>query len=438
MNLANVPAGNGVRFVSRLTRDTLALILAGGRGSRLGALTDWRAKPAVPFGAKARIIDFALSNCVHSQIRRILVLTQYKSHSLVKHLLNGWGHLNSEHGEFLDVVPAQQWVAEDAWYRGTADAVYQCMDIVSGYGPKYVLILAGDHIYAMDYGEMLAVHAETGADVTIACTTVPIAQAREFGIMEVDATGRIIGFEEKPHSPKPMPGHPGHALVSMGIYVFLSDYLAHQLRQDQSDDLSAKDFGKNIIPRLIAQGYRVQAYFFGKPGGFEPEYWRDVGTVDAYFQANMELVSPAPPIDLHDTGWPILTYQPQLPPASFMSGGSTGRAVSCRVQSSIVANGCIVKGSDLSQTILSAKAKVHPGCQLENVVALPGCEIRSDCRLRNVILDNRCVLPEGTVIGEDPVADRARFDVTSSGVVVVTRQALGQSARYYPSLASGG
>lgn len=433
MNISTVPSGRGARFVSRLTRDTLALILAGGRGSRLGPLTDWRAKPAVPFGARCRIIDFALSNCVHSQIRRIMVLTQYKSHSLVKHLLNGWGHLNSESGDFLDVVPAQQWLAEDAWYRGTADAVYQCMDIVAGYGPKYVLILAGDHIYAMDYGEMLAVHAETGADVTIACTTAPIAEAREFGIMEVDATGRIVGFEEKPQKPKAMPGRPDRALVSMGIYVFLSDYLAHQLRQDASDDLSAKDFGKNIIPRLIAQGYRVQAYYFGRPGGGEPDYWRDVGTVDAYFQANMELVSPRPPLDLHDTAWPVLTYQPQLPPASFVSN-----ATSCRVQSSIVANGTIVRSSDIAQTILSAKVSVHPGCVLDRVVALPGCEVRANCRLRNVILDNRCVVPEGTVIGEDAAADRARFEVTSGGTVIVTRKMLGQSSRYHPSLALGG
>lgn len=424
----------GARFVSRLTRDTLALILAGGRGSRLGALTDWRAKPAVPFGGKCRIIDFALSNCVHSHIRRILVLTQYKSHSLVKHLLNGWGHLNSEHGEFLDIVPAQQWLAEDAWYRGTADAVYQCMDIVAGYGPKYVLILAGDHIYAMDYGEMLAVHAETGADVTIACTTTPIESAGEFGIMEVDATGRVVGFEEKPKDPKPMPGRPDRALVSMGIYVFLTDYLAHQLRQDASDDLSAKDFGKNIIPRLIAQGYRVQAYFFGKSGTDEPAYWRDVGTVDAYFQANMELVSPTPPLDLHDPGWPVLTFQPQLPPMSFHSGPGT----SCRIQNSVVASGCVVRSSDLSDCILSANVTVHPGCVLDRVVALPGCEIRSGARLRNVILDNRCVVPEGAVVGEDPAHDDARFEPTAGGVVVVTRKVLGQTARYHPSLVLGG
>lgn len=433
MNIATVPPGSSARFVSRLTRDTLALILAGGRGSRLGTLTDWRAKPAVPFGARCRIIDFALSNCVHSQIRRIMVLTQYKSHSLVKHLLNGWGHLNSESGEFLDVVPAQQWVAEDAWYRGTADAVYQCMDIVAGYGPKYVLILAGDHIYAMDYGEMLAVHAETGADVTIACTTVPIGEAHEFGIMEVDAAGRIVGFEEKPKHPKPMPGRPDRALVSMGIYVFLTDYLAHQLRQDASDDLSSKDFGKNIIPRLISQGYRVQAYYFGKPRSDEPEYWRDVGTVDAYFQANMELVSERPPLDLNAPAWPMMTYQPQLPPARFVSSGT-----SCRVQNSIVANGTIVRSADIAQSILSAKVSVEHGSVLERVVALPGCEVRANCRLHNVILDNRCVVPEGTVIGEDPAADRARFEVTAGGTVVVTRKMLGQSARYHPSLASGG
>jgi len=431
MNMATVQARSRSRLVGRATRDALALVLAGGRGSRLGALTNWRAKPAVPFGGRSRIIDFALSNCVNSDIRRILVLTQYKSHSLVKHLLAGWNFLNSGHGEFLDIVPAQQWLSEDNWYLGTADAVYQSLDFVTGYGPKYVVVLAGDHVYAMDYGEMLGVHVETGSDVTIACTTVPIAEASEFGVMEVDAGGRIIGFEEKPKHPKPMPGRPDRALVSMGIYVFLTEYLAHQLRQDAADENSSRDFGKNVIPRLLKQGYHVQAYYYGKSSG-EPHYWRDVGTVDAYFNANLELVSPNAELDLFNPRWPILSYQPQLPPARLI-----GREGS-RVASSIFGNGAIVESSTISNSVISGNVRVHSGCILDRVVALPGCEVRRGSRLRNVILDSRCVVPEGTVIGENPEEDRNRFEMTADGNVVVTRQMLGQSASYHPGLVSGG
>jgi len=422
----------GSRQLRRLTRDTLALVLAGGRGSRLGALTDWRAKPAVPYGGKFRIIDFALSNCLNSDIRRILVLTQYKSHSLVKHLLNGWAFLNSERGDFIDIVPAQQWLTDETWYRGTADAVFQSLDIISGYGPKYVLVLAGDHIYSMDYGEMLAVHADTQADVTIACTTVPLSEASEFGIMEVDDNGRIIGFAEKPTAPRAMPGHPDRALASMGVYVFLSDYLAHQLHQDASDDKSSRDFGRNIIPRLLAQGYRVQAYYFGTSSQ-TPQYWRDVGTIDAYYKANMELLQPEPPFKVFDANWPTTTYQPHTPASSFVSG-----TTHCRMRNSIVSNGCEIRGSEISNSVLFWNAKVHDKCLLDGVIALPGCEIRQGARLRNVILDNRCVVPKGMVIGEDIAADRGRFDVTSSGVIVVTPKLLGQGTRYRPALSSGG
>lgn len=431
MNIATVPMGGRARLAGRAARDTLALVLAGGRGSRLGALTNWRAKPAVPFGGRCRIIDFALSNCVNSDIRRILVLTQYKSHSLVKHLLAGWNFLNSGHGEFLDIVPAQQWRSEENWYLGTADAVYQSLDFVTGYGPKYVIVLAGDHIYAMDYGEMLGMHVETGAEVTIACTTVPLAEASEFGVMEVDAAGRIIGFEEKPKSPKPMPGHPDRALVSMGIYVFLTEYLAHQLRQDAADENSSRDFGKNVIPRLLRQGYHVQAYYYGKPNG-EPQYWRDVGTVDAYFNANLELTGPRPGLDLFNPRWPILSYQPQLPPARIV--GSAG----ARIHSSVLGNGVVIDDASVSNAVISGNVRIHAGCVLDRVVALPGCEVRRGSRLRNVIIDSRCVVPEGTVIGEHPEEDRKRYEVTADGNVVVTRQMLGQSASYHPSLVSGG
>ena len=422
----------GSPLARRPTRETLALVLAGGRGSRLGALTDWRAKPAVPFGGKFRIIDFALSNCINSDIRKILVLTQYKSHSLVKHLLNGWAFLNSERGEFLDIVPAQQWLSEEGWYRGTADAVYQSLDIISGYGPKYVLILAGDHVYSMDYGEMLAVHMRTQADVTIACSTVPLREAQEFGVMEADDSGRIVGFIEKPKSPRPMPGRSDIALVSMGVYIFLADYLVHQLRQDAQDPKSSHDFGKNIIPRLLAQGYRVQAYYFGSSSQ-TPYYWRDVGTIDAYFKANMELIESAPPFQPFDPAWPTTTYQPASPASVFLNGVSE-----CSVSNSIVSNGCVVRGSRLDHSILFWNCRVDDGCRLERAIVLPGSEIREGARVRNAILDNRSLIPRGMVIGEEPEQDRARFDVTPEGIVLVTPRSLGQGMRYQPGLASGG
>ncbi|HER26488.1 MAG TPA: glucose-1-phosphate adenylyltransferase, partial [Rhodospirillales bacterium] len=295
------------RFVSRLTSSTIAVVLAGGRGSRLGVLTDWRTKPAVPFGGKFRIIDFTLSNCINSNIKRICVLTQYKSHSLIRHLLNGWSSLNAEHGAFLDVIPAQQWVDEDHWYRGTADAVYQSQDIIEGYGLDYVLILAGDHIYSMDYGEMLAAHVDSGADFTVACNVVPVRAATGFGVMQVDETGRIVDFEEKPESPKPLPDDPDLALGSMGIYVFSMDYLSKQLKRDAADETSSHDFGKDIIPSALRRGDRIQSYRFENPSKTGEPYWRDVGTVDAFYQANMELISENPPFDIYDMDWRIWT-----------------------------------------------------------------------------------------------------------------------------------
>jgi glucose-1-phosphate adenylyltransferase len=279
------------RFVSLLTHGTLALILAGGRGSRLGVLTDWRTKPAVPFGGKFRIIDFSLSNCLNSGIRRICVLTQYKSHALIQHILQGWNHLNVEHGEFIDIVPAQQWLDEESWYQGTADAVYQTLDIVESYNPKYVLILAGDHVYNMDYGELLAAHVEGQADFTIACHTVARAQASDFGIMRINDSDRIVEFEEKPADPKPIPGHPDVSLVSMGIYVFSLDYLCTHLERDASDTTSSHDFGKDVIPYAIAHGDDVRAYKFANPARSSAGYWRDVGTVDAFYEANLEILS---------------------------------------------------------------------------------------------------------------------------------------------------
>lgn len=431
MNVQPNRARTGSRFVSRLTRDTVAVVLAGGRGTRLGPLTDWRAKPAVPFAGKFRIIDFALSNCVNSQIRRILVLTQYKAHSLIKHLLNGWTYMRVEHGEFIDIVPAQQWVSEQSWYRGTADAVYQTLDIVESYGPGYVLILAGDHVYNMDYGEMLAAHVEAGADVTIGCTPVPLADACNFGVMQVDATGRIVRFDEKPACPEPIPGQPETALASMGIYVFSMRYLRKKLNEDAADGTSAHDFGMNIVPNILARGDTVHAYQFNGPAG-GPDYWRDVGTLDAYYRANMELLSEHPPLDIYDGTWPVMTYQPQLPPAEFVGCGSH-----CHVENSMVSGGCMIKRSSLDTTVLFSNVKIHEDCQLQGVLALPGCEIGHGSRLTNAILDNRCTIEPGTVIGDDPEADRRRFHVTEGGVVVVNRKMLGLGTCYRPGLMPG-
>jgi glucose-1-phosphate adenylyltransferase len=415
------------RFVSRLTHDTLALILAGGRGSRLGVLTDWRTKPAVPFGGKFRIIDFSLSNCLNSGIRRICVLTQYKSHALIRHILQGWNHFNAEHGEFVDLVPAQQWVDEESWFQGTADAVYQTLDIVENYNPRYVLILAGDHVYNMDYGELLAAHVERKADFTIACHTVPRAQASGFGIMQVGDSDRIVDFEEKPDDPKPIPGQPDMSLVSMGIYVFSLEYLRTHLVRDAADATSSHDFGKDVIPYAIGHGDDVRACRFGDSVGGGARYWRDVGTVDAFYEANLEILSPRPPLDIYDPSWPVMTYQPQLPPAQFI-----GDADPCRVDNSMVSGGCVIQRSNLERTLLFSNVKVQDGCSLRGVLALPGCEIGAGSRLRNVILDNACRLPGGSVIGENPEDDGRRFHITENGVVVVNREMLNQGLIYRP------
>jgi glucose-1-phosphate adenylyltransferase len=417
------------RFVSRLTSNTIAVVLAGGRGSRLGVLTDWRTKPAVPFGGKFRIIDFTLSNCINSGIKRICVLTQYKSHSLIRHLLNGWNFLNAERGAFLDVVPAQQWVDEDQWYQGTADAVYQSHDIIAGYRPEYVIILAGDHIYSMDYGEMLAAHVESGADFTIACNGVPVQDAGEFGVMQVNTKGRIIDFEEKPEHPRALPEDPSTALSSMGIYVFSHDYLIEQLSRDAGDETSSHDFGKDIIPYALKNGDHIQSYQFENPINQGEPYWRDVGTIDAYYQANMELISKSPPFDIFSIDWRLWTEQPQLASARFHGYGST-----CSIENSMVSGGCEVDASKLSNSILFSNVKVYQGCELEGVLALPGCEIGRSSRLRNVILDNQCRVPAGTVIGENPEEDAKRFILSDNGVVVVNRKMLGQEEGYIPGV----
>ncbi len=420
------------RYVSRLTRQTQALILAGGRGTRLKMLTDWRAKPAVPFGGQFRIIDFALSNCLHSDIRRIAVLTQYKSHSLIRHLMMGWNRLNTEYGDMLDIIPAQQWLEDENWYLGTADAVYQSLDILEAYHQKYTLILAGDHIYKMDYGLMLAAHARTGAQVTVACHRVPLAEASEFGVMEIDDHCRVIGFQEKPARPKPMPNDPDHALASMGLYVFDSDYLHETLERDAAQADSSHDFGKDILPHAVREGDRVRALPLDEATPGQP-YWRDVGTLDAFYRANIEMLDDNPVMDVHDPAWPIYTKLVQSPPAKFTDHGPQG---GCQLVDCIVSNGCVVSDSKLVQSLLFGDCRVAGGCQLERVVALPGCEIGEGCRITGTLLDNGCIVPANTVIGEDPAADARRFHITAQGVVVVNRDMLGQERRYQPVEAS--
>ncbi|WP_111641792.1 glucose-1-phosphate adenylyltransferase [Marinimicrobium alkaliphilum] len=407
------------RFVSLLTRETLALILAGGRGSRLRQLTNWRAKPAVHFGGKFRIIDFPLSNCVNSGIRRISVLTQYKSHSLDRHIQRGWGFLGGELGEFVELLPAQQRL-ETSWYSGTADAVLQNLDIIRRHNPSYTLILAGDHVYKMDYGAMLAAHVENDADITVGCVEVPLEQASAFGVMSVDGDHRIVEFAEKPEHPKPTPDNPDRALASMGIYVFSTEVLFKQLLRDRDLPGSSHDFGKDIIPSMI-DTHRVQAFPFRDPVTGGEAYWRDVGTVDSLWQANLELTSVTPELDLYDEAWPIWTYQEQVPPAKFVfdDEGRRGKAID-----SMIAGGCIVSGAKVKHSLLFSRGRVHSYSEVTDSVLFPNVDIGRHCRIRKALIDRHCKIPEGTEIGYDLEADRKRFHVSPGGVVLVTPEML--------------
>lgn len=414
------------RFVSLLTKNTVALILAGGRGSRLKSLTDWRAKPAVPFGGKFRIIDFPLSNCINSGIRRIGVVTQYKAHSLIKHIQRGWGFLRGEFNEFVELLPAQQRISEQDWYKGTADAVFQNLDIVRIYKPDYVLILAGDHVYKMDYGEMLASHARSGADMTVGCIEVPLAEASAFGVMTVNVEGRVVEFLEKPANPAPMPGSADKALCSMGIYVFNAAFLYEQLIRDADDPHSEHDFGKNVIPHLIRSGYRVYAHSFvdsciSDEG--QPAYWRDVGTVDAYWEANLDLANVTPELNLYDKRWPIWTYQEQLPPAKFVfdEEGRRGMAVD-----TMVSGGCIISGATVRRSVLFSNVRVAERAELDQAVVLPGVRIGEGAMLKRVVIDRGCHIPAGMQIGIDREEDARRFHVSERGVTLVTAEMLGQ------------
>ncbi len=411
------------RHVSRLTRETLALVLAGGQGSRLHELTTWRAKPAMYFGGKYRIIDFALSNCLNSGVRRIGVLTQYKAHSLIRHLVHGWSFFQAGRREFVEILPASQRVGGE-WYRGTADAVYQNLDIIRTHAPSQVLILAGDHVYKMDYGPFLAMHEERQADMTVCCVEVPLEEAAgQLGVMTVDETGRVIGFDEKPASPNPIPGKPDLCLASMGNYIFNTGFLYEQLIRDVDSPNTQYDFGRNIIPRII-EDYRVIAYPFRDMKTGKQAYWRDVGTLDAYWQANMELVSITPALNLYDTEWPIHTHQWQSPPAKFVFDESERRGAAIQ---SMVSGGCIVSGSEVRGSLLFSRCRVNSYSLVRDSVVLPDVDIGQNCRVSRAIIDRGAKIEAGTVIGEDAEADRARgFHVTESGLTLVTPDMLGQ------------
>jgi glucose-1-phosphate adenylyltransferase len=407
------------RNVSSVTRETVALILAGGRGSRLKQLTLTRAKPATPFGGKYRIIDFPLSNCVNSGIRRISVLTQYKAHDLILHLQRGWGHFRGEMGEHMEILPAQQQI-DASWYKGTADSVYQNLEYIARHDPQYVLVLAGDHIYKMDYGPMIAHHLNTQADITVGTVEVPQDRAREFGVMAIDEKYRITDFVEKPEVPDPIPGRDGVALASMGIYVFSFDFLNQVLQMDAANNESSHDFGKDIIPGCI-ENHGVSAYVFQDAETKAQHYWRDVGNVDAFYEANMELTRPMPELNLYDIKWPIWTYQEQIPPAKFVpdQNGFNGATIS-----SMISGGCIVAGAEVVDSFLFSNVRVNSGTRLEGAIVLPDAQIGKSCRLKRVVVDEDCVVPEGTVVGENHEEDAKRFFVTNQGVVLITQAML--------------
>ena len=413
------------KALTRLTRGTVALVLAGGRGDRLKNLTQWRAKPAVPFAGKFRIIDFPLSNCINSGIRRIGVLTQYKAYSLIRHLQQGWNFLHTQFGEFLEILPASQRV-DSGWYSGTADSVYQNLDILRAHRPRHVLVLAGDHVYKMDYGTMLAAHVEHDADLTVGCIEVPIHQASAFGVMTVNENSRITQFQEKPEQPLPMPGNPGMALASMGIYIFNTEFLYEQLIRDADAPGSSHDFGKDIIPWVVEHN-AAYAFSFLDPVTHQNAYWRDVGTVDAYWRSNMEMIDVTPELNLYDRDWPIWTHQEQLAPAKFVfdEDGRRGMAVN-----SMVSGGCILSGAEVRRSLLFSNVRIESYSVLSDCVVLPEVSIGDHCRLQRAIIDKGCVIPPHTVIGVDLEADRKKFYVTEGGIVLVTPQMFGQDLRH--------
>jgi glucose-1-phosphate adenylyltransferase len=419
------------RIPSAWVRNSMAIVLAGGRGTRLGELTDWRAKPAVSFGGSYRIIDFALSNCVNSGLRRVGVCTQYKAQSLIGHLQRAWSFLDGRFDEFVELLPAQQRL-EPVWYRGTADAVYQNFDLLLRHGPQYVVVLAGDHVYKMDYQVLLADHVECNADATIACVEMPLAEASAFGVVEVDGEGWVRRFDEKPAQPHAVPARPEVALVSMGIYVFDAEALYTALARDAAMPDSQHDFGRDVIPALLAQGRRLRAHNFrdscvnmarGLP------YWRDVGTIDAFWAANLELTRVVPDLNLYDREWPIWTYQEQLPPAKFVFDDDHRRGIAA---DSLVASGCVVSGTVVRRSLLSSNVRVDDAAMIEDSVLLPNAQVGEGAVLRRAVVDKYCRIPAGLVVGVDPQADRRRFHVTDNGVTLITPEMLGQVLHVHP------
>jgi glucose-1-phosphate adenylyltransferase len=408
-----------------LARTALAIVLAGGRGSRLRQLTDWRTKPAVPFGGKFRIIDFVLSNCVNSGIRRFGVCTQYKSQSLIRHIQRGWSFLDGRFDEFVELLPAQQWL-EPSWYAGTADAVHQNLDILRRHAPAHVLVLSGDQVYKMDYLRLLDDHVGSGAQLTIACHDVSLADARAMGVVAVDAHRRIIAFDEKPAEPAPMPGRPDRALASMGIYAFDAGFLYDELVRDAADPSSGHDFGHDVIPRLLRDGARLRAHEFAGSCVRAAEampYWRDVGTIDSYWEANIALTDVVPELDLYDEHWPIWTYQEQVPPAKFVFDADSFRGMAV---DSLVSGGCIVSGAVVRRSVLFANVRVDGYATIEQSVLLPSVEIGRHVVVKRAVIDKHCRLPAGLVVGVDPDEDRKRFHVTEQGVTLITPEMLGQ------------
>ena len=424
-NVSQSEQKTSTRYLNQVAHDTLALILAGGRGSRLHQLTDWRAKPAVPFGGKFRIIDFPLSNCFNSGVRRIGVVTQYKAQSLIRHIQHGWSFLDGRFKEFVELLPAQQRTAEETWYQGTADAVFQNIDIMQRHNTRYVLILGGDHIYKMDYSKLLSEHVEKGADMTVACLEAPIEEASAFGVMGVNTDWQVTSFAEKPLHPVPIPGQNDKALVSMGIYVFNADFLYQQLIRDHQCHDSSHDFGKDLIPYLVPR-HRVFAHRFlhscvnmasGVP------YWRDVGTIDAYWEANIDLITVTPQLNLYDDDWPIWTHQEQLPPAKFVFDDEDRRG---QALDSSVSGGCIISGATVRRSLLFSNVKVNSYSTVEDSVILPNVVIGRHARLRRVVVEKQCVIPENLVVGYDTAADRKKFYVSDRGITLITPEMLGQ------------
>jgi glucose-1-phosphate adenylyltransferase len=423
------PRGVDARFAALATKNTVACVLAGGRGTRLKQLTEWRAKPSVAFGGKFRIVDFTLSNCINSGIRRIDIATQYKSHSLIRHVQRGWNFLDTRFDEFVEVLPAQQ-RTNGAWYQGTADAVYQNVDILRRQDPTLVLVTAGDHVYKMDYRTMIEDHLAKAARLTVACVPVPTAEASAYGVLQVDSDWRIQGFQEKPQVPFTMPGRPDRVLASMGVYIFDASFLYEQLALDAEDPDSGHDFGKDLIPRLVNGGARVFAHDFqqscvnminGDP------YWRDVGTVDAYYEANIDLTKVVPELNLYDRAWPVWTCQEQLPPAKFVFDDDDRRGSAV---DSLICGGCIVSGSTVKRSLLSSNVRLYDYCMVEDSVILPNAEIGPSAIVRNAIIDKHCHIPAGMKIGVDLEEDRRRFHVTEKGRVLVVPEMLGQQVHH--------